>query len=181
MPWGAIPPRRRSLTWTAGNNNYTQLMNSHVQWLRGNSGEYENVIRRSYAAALSRQPSAGELAYWKKQGIFSYVVLLGCHEDWKARSGAAAQKISGSTLCSTTCAEIVSVVLSASVAQEASLQLGLLSTNGGNLISNQGSPIIAVSAPHVVGPAAGSLIVGSASITINQGSNITINQGSNLR
>lgn len=141
--------------WTSGNDVYVDLTNKHVQWLAANTGEYEKVIKRSYQFALNRQPDASELNYWKGQGTLSYIVLVGCHEQWKRTNGQTAKKTGGSSSLSSSAA-VQTVNLSSKIASEAKSAAGInvggnvISAGGGNVVSAGGLNVIAVGGGNVI-------------------------------
>jgi len=146
--------------WSKYNQTYVELMKAHVQWLAGNPAEYEKVISRSYQFELGRQPAAAEIAYWKTQGVLSYLILVGCHEDWKRRNNnnGSAPKTSGASTIASGSSLVIQVPISATVAQEAHVLSGLLSTNGGNVIAAGGGNVIAAGGGNVIAAGGGNVI-----------------------
>lgn len=110
-------------------------MKNHVQWLGGNPSEYEKVIMNSYQFGLSRPPSLSEIAYWKRQGIISYAMLVGCHEEWKKKIHQARKKhpVRQKTLPAPVLLAIVPH--SAGITSEARTASGLTSSAGSNMVA----------------------------------------------
>ena len=145
--------------WLNGTDLYYNLVNNHVSWLKGNPAEYEKVIKRSYQAVFGRQPNSGELNFWKGQPTVSYVMLVGCHEQWKRTNGngnAASNRISNTSNGSVTVVPLTTVVAN-EVKNAANIQPGgnVISPGGGNVVAAGGDNLIAVGSAGVV--AAGGL------------------------
>ncbi|RYY50037.1 MAG: hypothetical protein EOO06_05180 [Chitinophagaceae bacterium] len=65
-----------------GSKNVQQMVANHKDYLRSNSAEREQAIRRSYMDAFGWQPSADELKYWSGQNK-TYAELLQNHvQNW---------------------------------------------------------------------------------------------------
>lgn len=139
---------------------YAEMMNNHLIYVQGQPSEYEKVIKRSYQTVLGRQPSAAELTYWKNQGLFSYMVLVNCHQDWKNRNSNQSQVATIST--SSPLLTVVSVV--ASVLNEAKGVYNALSggnavpTGAGNVIAPGGANIIAAGGGNIIAAGGGNII-----------------------
>lgn len=152
---GRKPSEAEIRYWSQSNNTYTELVKNHVQWLSGNPGEYENVIRRSYQRVLNRQPSPAEINYWRHQGTLSYVVLVGCHEQWK-RSNST--KTSGTLQLAPNSGLLTTVSVSPSVAAEARSAAGVIAAGGGNVIAAGGGNVIAAGGGNVIAAGGGNVI-----------------------
>lgn len=114
--------------WSQGNNTYNTLMKNHINWLKANPAEYEKVIIRSYDkvfGAANTPTRAAEVAWWKKQNVYSYAVLVQCHNDYIARN-----KKGGATTISTAVSSIMNAIpLNNMVAREVRNLMELVSTN----------------------------------------------------
>lgn len=149
--------------WAAGNDSYTELMQKHIDWLGGNPAEQEAVIKRSYQLVFGRQPKPAELKYWQGQGVLSYAVLVGCHEDFKRANSATTEKVSGSATLSPNSKYLTTVTVSTSIASEAKALLrsasnyGIVAAGAGNIVGNAGSNygIVAAGAGNLVAAGAG--------------------------
>lgn len=65
-----------------GSNTLQQMVNNHRAYLKSNSSERTQTIRRSYLDAFGWQPSADELKYWGTQNK-TYGELLNNHiQNW---------------------------------------------------------------------------------------------------
>lgn len=143
--------------WMQGTDTYAQLMKNHMQWLAGNPAEYANVIRRSYQFVLGRQPNAGELAYWQSQGVLSYVVLVGCHEQWRQQNGSRAQT-SGQPMVAARSSFLVTVPVSPAIANEARMAAGIVAAGGGNIVAAGGGNIVAAGGGNIVAAGGGNIV-----------------------
>lgn len=152
---GRRPTEGEISYWSRGNNTYTELVKNHVQWLSGNPGEYVNVIRRSYLRVLHRQPSPAEINYWRHQGTLSYVVLVGCHEEWK-RSNRT--KTSGTLELAPHSGLLTTISVSPTVAAEARSAAGVIAAGGGNVIAAGGGNVIAAGGGNVIAAGGGNVI-----------------------
>ncbi|NCI52020.1 hypothetical protein GWC95_19000 [Sediminibacterium roseum] len=144
--------------WSAYNQTYTELMKNHVQWLSSNPSEYEKVIKNSYQFVLNRQPSSAEITYWKGQGVLSYAMLVGCHEDWKKKNPPSAQKTSGKTEISSSSGYLSVVALSAGIAAEARIATGLTSSPGSNMVAAGGGNMVAAGGGNMVAAGGGNMV-----------------------
>lgn len=178
---GRNPTEAEITYWSRGTDTYSQLMKNHVSWLGGNPAEYENVIRRSYQYALGRQPTPAEIRYWKGQGTLSYAMLVACHEDWKRRNGAAAQKTSGGLAIAANVPVLATLTVSPAIANEARAASGLVSTNGGNVIAAGGGNVIAAGGGNVIAAGGGNVIAaGGGNVIAAGGGNVIAAGGGNL-
>ncbi|MDQ7949044.1 MAG: hypothetical protein REI78_16330 [Pedobacter sp.] len=149
---------------------YAEMMNNHLIYVKGQPAEYEKVIKRSYQTVLGRQPNAGELAYWKGQGTFSYMVLVNCHQDWKNRN---AQGQSQATNISTSAPLLATASVSSGVLNESKTAYNsLVSPGGGSIIAAGGGNVIAPGGANVIAP-------GGANIIAAGGGNIIAAGGGN--
>lgn len=150
--------------WAKGSNSYVELMKNHISWLSGNPAEYEKVIKRSYSFVLGRQPDAGEISYWRGQGVFSYVLLVGCHEDWKRRNNnnSGAKKTSGASQIPASPTYVALVPVSAQVATEARSFAGLVAAGAGNLVAAGGGNLVAAGGGNLVAAGGGNLVAAGA-------------------
>ena len=152
---GRIPSPDEIKYWSAYNQTYSELMKNHIQWLGGSPAEYEKVIKSSYRFVLNHQPSSDEVKYWKGQGILSYVMLSGYHDDWKKKNPPTMEKTTGKTEVSSTSGLLSVVPLSASVAAEAKLATGLTSSIGSNMVAAGGGNMVAADGGNMVATGGG--------------------------
>jgi hypothetical protein len=142
--------------WSAGNDTYTTLMKNHVQWLQGNPAEYEKVINRSYKYVFGRSASADEIKYWKGQGTYSYLLLVGWHQDYKRRTQSG-----GSSNISLSPA-VVTVPLSTLVLSEVRSASGIVAAGAGNIVAAGAGNIVAAGAGNIVAAGAGNIVAAGA-------------------
>ena len=146
--------------WKTGVDTYTALMRNHVQWLQGNPAEYENVIKRSYQYVFGRQPNSGELNYWKGQPVYSYVMLVGQHQDYQRRN--IAKESSANQVNLKNAPSLVTVFLSPAIGAEALRAAGLVSQGAGNLVSQGAGNLITNDGGSLVAAGAGNLVAAGA-------------------
>lgn len=143
---------------------YSEMMNNHLIYLKGQPGEYDKVIRRSYQTALGRQPNEGELTYWRNQGLLSYMVLVNFHQDWKNRntqgqSQAAAISANAPVLAvATVSANILSETKGAYNSLVSPGGSNLVAAGGGNLVAAGGGNLVAAGGGNLVAAGGGNLI-----------------------
>lgn len=143
--------------WRAGQDTYATLMKNHITWLQGNPAEYDKVIKGSYQFVFGRQPSAGELTYWKGQGVVSYLLLVGFHQDWKRRNPSNPQE-NGNAVNLLNQSNISTVMLSPVIANEARIATGLVASGGGNLVASGGGNLVASGGGNLVASGGGNLV-----------------------
>lgn len=141
--------------WRKGNDTYSTLVQNHVSWLASNPAEYEKVIRRSYKFIFNREPSRGEINYWKGQGTYSYIILVGWHQDYKRRSQTG--QTSDGKLNFSNASSVVSVNISTTVGNEIKSS-GIVAGGAGNIISGGAGNIVAGGAGNVIAAGAGNVI-----------------------
>lgn len=146
---GRNPTDAEITHWSKGTDTYTQLMKNHIAWLTSSPAEYEKVIQRSYQAVFRRAATAAELTYWKRQGVMSYMMLIGSHDQWKQQNAAGSSRTSGTPSISGKSATLVLVPLSAAVAAETRAATAVAS-GGGNVIAAGGGNVIAAGGGNVI-------------------------------
>ena len=137
--------------WKKGNDTYFTLVTKHINWLKGNPAEYEKVIKNSYQYVFGRQPNSGEINFWKGQGVVSYLLLVGYHQDWKRKNPAKPME-SGNTVDLKNFPNIITTSLSVNLANEA--KAGLVASGGGNLVASGGGNLVASGGGNLVGAGA---------------------------
>ncbi|WP_316787178.1 hypothetical protein [Pedobacter frigiditerrae] len=140
----------------AFNRTYTEMMSNHLVYVKGVPSEYEKVIKRSYQTVFGRQPNAGELSYWKSQGLFSYMILVSCHQDWKNKnSSGQSQKMA----IATNAPFLVTATVSQSVMNETKTTFaGLVSPGGGNMVAAGGGNMVAAGGGNMVAAGGGNMV-----------------------
>lgn len=135
---------------------YSEMMSNHLVYIKGLPAEYEKVIKRSYQTVLGRQPNAGELSYWKGQGVFSYMVLVNCHQDWKNRNAAGQSQTAA---ISSSAPVLATATVSSSVMTETkNVYAGLVAAGGGNVVSAGGANLVAAGGGNLVAAGGGNLV-----------------------
>lgn len=170
---GRNPTEAEINYWFRGNDTYAQLMQNHINWLRGNPAEYEKVIRRSYQFALHRQPNAAEVRYWKSQGVMSYAMLVACHEDWQRRNGGSSAH-GGRVSIAANSSVLATLAVSPAVGREARAAAGVIPAGAGNVIAAGGGNVIAAGGGNVIAAGGGNVIAAG-------GGNVIAAGGGNLR
>jgi hypothetical protein len=127
---------------------YTELMQRHLERLRRDPDEYQQVVQRAYQLVLRRGAYDLEFAYWKKHDTLSYLLLVGCIEDWARRNQPGLMVTAGTPTISANSRFLTTFRLSAPVAAEARAVLGLPPTSDAVLASSR--TVLAVGAESVV-------------------------------
>ena len=159
--FGRNPKQDELNTWMKTRDTYTEIMKSHIAYLvAGYGDEYTNVIKRSYQYVFGRQPNSGELNYWKGQPVYSYVMLVGQHQDYQRRN--IAKESSANQVNLNNSPSLVTVSLSPAIGAEASRAAGLVSQGGGNLVSQGAGNLITNDGGSLVAAGAGNLVAAGA-------------------
>ncbi len=118
-------PTDAEIAATDASRSYTELMKLHVAFLAAHADEYEATMRRAYPLVIHREIYPEEIAYWKKQGVLPFVLLVGCVEDWARRNQPGLMVTTGTPTVSVNSEYLVTVRLSPSEAAEARVAAGL--------------------------------------------------------
>ena len=129
---------------------YAELMQRHLKWLASHPAEYEQVMHRAYQLLLRRDAYPVEIEYWKRQPALSFVLLVGCIEDWARRSQPGLTATTGTAAVSINSEYLVTVRLSPGVAAEARAAAGLLPAGDPNLAAAAGRAVVAPGADQIV-------------------------------
>jgi hypothetical protein len=124
--------------------SYTELMVGHIQRLAENPSDYEQVIQRAYRFVIRRDAYSEEIDYWNERATLSYILLVGCMEDWARRNQPGLMVTSGTPTISINCDYLATVRLSPKVAAEAREAAGLPPAGDG------GTHVIAAGAGAIV-------------------------------
>lgn len=103
----------------AASPSYTEEMSRHLQVLASHADEFEQVIRRAYQVVIHREPYAEEVAYWKKGGPLTFVLLVGGVDGWARRNQPGLMVTGGVPTLSINCVYLTTVRLSAAEAAQA--------------------------------------------------------------
>jgi hypothetical protein len=103
---------------------YAEIVQRHVEWLRGHTTEYEEVVQRAYRAVLQRDAYSVEIDYWKRQPVVSFVLLVGCVENWAARNQPGLMATVGTPSISVNTRWLTALRVSPAVAAEARAAIG---------------------------------------------------------
>lgn len=140
----------------AFNRSYTAMMSNHLVYIKGQPSEYEKVIKRSYQTILKREPNAGEINYWRQQGLLSYMILVNCHQDWKNRNAAGQSQ---TTAISTSSPLLAVASVSSGVLNEVKATYSsLVSPGGGNVVASGGGNIVAAGGGNIVAAGGGNMV-----------------------
>ena len=142
--------------WLSGNDTYATLTSNHVNWLRGNSYEYDNVISRSYQYVFNRLATQAEVNYWKSQGVYSYVMLVGLHQDFQRRNVAKESSRNQTNLNNSP--SLITVSLSPAIGNEALRASGIVAAGGGNIVAAGGGNIVAAGGGNIVAAGGGNIV-----------------------
>ena len=96
----------------SGKQTYTEQVKSHIKYLAEHPEEYERVMERAYRLVIRRGVYAEEIAYWKKRDTLSYVLLVGCVEDWGRRNAPGLMVTAGTPTVSVNSIYLTTIRLS---------------------------------------------------------------------
>jgi hypothetical protein len=153
--YGSVP---REDDLKAANGLYLEQVQRHVKQLADRPADYEAVVHRAYRHLLDRDAYSIEIDYWKARPTLSYVLLVGCVEDWARRNQPGLMATAGVPSIAVTSAEIATVRLSPGVAAEARMAAGLESEGtramdaevGRNVIAPASASVVSVGGVHFV-------------------------------
>jgi hypothetical protein len=128
---------------------YTEWMQRHVQWLAGHPDEYTEVMHRAYRLLLRRDAYVEEIEYWRKQDTLTYVLLVGCVEDWARRNQPGLMVTNGTATVSVNSEFLTTVRLSPVVAAEARSAAGLGTTESEEAARSSRQHLLAAGAGKV--------------------------------
>lgn len=132
---------------------YVERVQRHRERLAQDAGEYAGVIQRAYRFVVGREAYAEELTYWRERGVFPYVLLVGCLDDWARRNQPGLMVTSGTPTVSINCVYLTTVRLSPVIATEARVAAGLAKPHEGAVEENPaafGRNVIAAGADRIV-------------------------------
>lgn len=136
-------PNAVEIAAVGGDKDYAQLIEQHLQWLMLNRAVYEQVVRRAYQRVLDRDPYPDEVQYWQVRPVTSYVLLVGCVNDWALRNAPGLMETTGTAAIAANSRYLATTILSPAVAAEVRDATGLLAPN----------PVLAVAADrNIVAP-----------------------------
>ena len=148
--FGREPTEREIDTWSGGNRTYTELMKQHIQWLGAHTEEYRQVMERAYQLVMRRPAYSVELDYWNDQPTLSFVLLVGCIEDWARRNAPGLMATTGTPTVSVNSRYLTTCRLSPAIAAEARAATGLVPAGDANLATAAGRHLVAVGAGSIV-------------------------------
>ena len=111
-------------------HGYTRAMKHHIDWLAVQPDEYERVINRAYRFVIQRDAYAEEIEYWTERETLSYVLLVGCIEDWARRNQPGLMVTAGTPTISINCPYLTTMRLSPAIAAEARRAVDLAQSGG---------------------------------------------------
>ncbi|EDY84868.1 hypothetical protein VDG1235_4502 [Verrucomicrobiia bacterium DG1235] len=116
---------KKNVNKADGSIGYTELMRQNLALLIEDGEAYAEVIGRAYEFVIGREPYEEEIAYWSERNTLSYVLLVGCVEDWARRNQPGLMVTSGTPTVSVNCGYLENTRLSPSVAAEVRAVVGL--------------------------------------------------------
>ena len=143
--YGRTPTDNEVNTNMKQNWTYTDWMNNHNAWLKKTPSDYEAAIKFAYQNVMGRQPSSGEISFWKGKGAMAYYVVASCVEQCK-KSGSSSNCANNAMSSSTRFADAIDVA--PRVAASANSLIGAAAGNviapgGGNVVSAGGANVVA--------------------------------------
>jgi hypothetical protein len=134
----------------AGDVTYAAELQRLIGLLAERPDEYRQVLGRAYRTVLGRAPFEEELAYWAGYPKMSYVLLVGCIENWARRNAPGLMATTGTPAISVTSEQLSTLRLSPAVAAEARALVGLPPVGERALAPARGCTVVAPGAGEVV-------------------------------
>lgn len=128
---GRNPSENEMKYWMNRVDNYTQLLNKHIQILQSNRWENEKIIRLAYSMVFHRVPIGAEINFWKKKAVTPFFLMVGYLEDYKRKNRSAAGKNSNINL--QYLPSVTTVLLSPAIAAEV---FKFIRDNGNTIVPN---------------------------------------------
>lgn len=160
---GRLPTDDEIAAWSGEPRGatYAERMERRLAWLAERPAEYERVIQRAYRVVVRRDAYPEEIEYWRARGTLSFVLLVGCVEDWARRNQPGLMVTAGRPTVSLNSEFLTTLRLEPRIAFEARAAAGLREDNlrlavaaGHNLIAAGAEPVVTRGRIHLV--AAGS-------------------------
>lgn len=175
---GRLPLEDEKKYWRPFNQNYSELMKNHVNWLGGGNKEYDKVIKRAFHFVAGRLPDADELRIWKGKGVKSYLILVGLLQHSKAEAAkTGVKRLMGlEDWISSFSTALAAVFVSKPVAAEILALVGndgasMVAAGGGNMVAAGGGNVMIKA--ELIGNDGGSMVAaGGGNIVGNAGGNI---------
>lgn len=105
---------------------YFAQVQAHRETLAANDALYEQVIQNAYRFVINRDAYVEEIAYWRERaGPFTYIVLVGCIEDWARRNQPGLMVTAGEPTISINCEFLATARLSPEDAADLRTLLGM--------------------------------------------------------
>lgn len=144
-------PRAGELEATAADaSTYTELMQRHVAALGAQPDAYRPVLDRAYQLVVRRGVYDEEVAYWKARDTLSFVLLVGCIEDWARRNQPGLMVTAGTPTVSVNSTYLTTLRLSPAIAEEARAVVGLARANTDYFRYGSSRTVIAAGAGDLV-------------------------------
>lgn len=133
---------------------YHAALEAQLAWLSQNPEAYVAVLQRAYTWTIHRDPYEEELAYWRERPTLSYVLLVGCLEDWGRRNQPGLMVTAGTATISVNCPDLTTLKLSPELAAEVRTALhrappaneawSILAPGADEVVSSGAIPFVAV-------------------------------------
>lgn len=130
---------------------YCELVEQHVRTLADRTEAYADVIDRAYRTVLGRGALDIEFDYWKARPAMSFVLLVGCIDNWARRNAPGLMATTGVPSVSIHCRYLSTLRLSPSVAREARRACRLSGERKNDPGTLHGRTVIAPTASGVTG------------------------------
>ncbi len=129
---------------------YTELMHRHVAALAAQPDDSKQVLDRAYQLVVRRGVYDEEIAYWKAHETLSYVLLVGCIEDWARRNQPGLMVTAGTPTVSVNSTYLTTRRVSPVIAEEARATVGLPRANNDYFRYGSSRTVIAAGADDLV-------------------------------
>lgn len=147
---GRLPTEAETSAWANGHRTYTEQVQQHIRWLAEHPADYAAVVDRAYQRVIHRSVYPGEIEYWKKRSTLSYVLLVGCIEDWGRRNAPGLMETTGTATVSVNCRFLSTIPVSPEVAIEARAAVAPIDPDAIPLETAAGHNLVAAGAERIV-------------------------------
>lgn len=147
--FGRAPTPAEIAAWSAAGKTYAELLTDLLRTLAADPAEYQRLLDRAYQLHLARPPYSVEIEYWQDRPRLSFVLLVGCIENWARRNAPGLTATSGTPAISLGCPYLATIRLSPAVAAEARAAIGLAPAGGAEFAAALGRHLVAPGAAEI--------------------------------
>ncbi len=147
---GCAPTAEEAAAAPVTGQTYVELVERARTELTAKPEAYRKVLDYAYRSVVGRPPFTEELDFWKARPTLSYVLVVGCLENWARRNAPGLMVTSGQPTICVTSDRLTTLQLTPAVAAEAHLVAGLLPLGERSLGLARGCNVISPGADNIV-------------------------------